>query len=338
MKTYKTAPFDLKKALAGHPLVNRADDDVTDFAKRNKEGYDGLNAHTDTFPYSARDSAGHRISLTAKGRYMQKGDSPCDIFLKIPIAKRSHKKKPAPKAITQPITHPITFPLFLPKDTRISWGTTREDYLAGHAGRQCIPVDHPTEWLGINSGFPLLVRSYPASYTPPQGKLEVMDGKLWDVTTGNGKSAAKNGDEVSSDGANWTPAIAYKYDLPTVPALTYRRPFPSAGNQFVVATAEESSSVEIAAQNRASVMPEIPTIRKSLIAQSDPVNHPAHYTSGGIECIDAIREALGMEGFKAFCRGNVIKYSWRADKKSNQAEDMAKAAWYADRAAGAEKL
>jgi uncharacterized coiled-coil protein SlyX len=67
-------------------------------------------------------------------------------------------------------------------------------------------------------------------------------------------------------------------------------------------------------------------------AQPDPVNRPAHYTSKGIECIDAIREALGEDGFKAFCRGNVIKYSWRADKKGKPAEDMAKAAWYANKA------
>ena len=56
---------------------------------------------------------------------------------------------------------------------------------------------------------------------------------------------------------------------------------------------------------------------------------PAHYTSGKIECIDAIREALGLEGFKAFCRGNVLQYTWRADKKGNPAQDMAKAEWYA---------
>lgn len=65
----------------------------------------------------------------------------------------------------------------------------------------------------------------------------------------------------------------------------------------------------------------------------DMVNHPPHYqTKDGIECIDAIRAALGSEGFKAYCRGQVIKYSWRAGKKGCAAEDMAKAAWYAERA------
>ncbi len=67
-------------------------------------------------------------------------------------------------------------------------------------------------------------------------------------------------------------------------------------------------------------------------ADADPVNHPAHYTSGEIECIDAILSALGPDGFQAFCRGNVIKYAWRADKKGKLGEDLAKAAWYAAKA------
>jgi hypothetical protein len=59
----------------------------------------------------------------------------------------------------------------------------------------------------------------------------------------------------------------------------------------------------------------------------DMVNHPPHYQSdNGIECIDAIRAALGKDGFIAYCRGNAIKYSWR-DKIDNT-EDYKKAAWY----------
>ena len=59
----------------------------------------------------------------------------------------------------------------------------------------------------------------------------------------------------------------------------------------------------------------------------DMVNNPPHYTQGDIECIDAIRAALGPEGFKAFCRGNVIKYNWRCDHK-NGVQDIEKARWY----------
>ena len=32
----------------------------------------------------------------------------------------------------------------------------------------------------------------------------------------------------------------------------------------------------------------------------DNVNHPSHYTFGGVECIDAIEAELGREGFVAY--------------------------------------
>ena len=60
----------------------------------------------------------------------------------------------------------------------------------------------------------------------------------------------------------------------------------------------------------------------------DMVNHPPHYTSGGIECIDAIEAALGPDGFRAFLRGNIIKYNWRCDKKGKSVQDLSKARWY----------
>ena len=63
------------------------------------------------------------------------------------------------------------------------------------------------------------------------------------------------------------------------------------------------------------------------------VNHPAHYTSGDIECIEAIEAALGTTGFVDYCKGNAIKYLWRAGLKWDAKEDLQKAAWYANRAA-----
>ena len=65
-------------------------------------------------------------------------------------------------------------------------------------------------------------------------------------------------------------------------------------------------------------------------------DQPAHYTAGAVEVIDTIREALGKDGFRAFCRGNVIKYSMRAGRKGDEAEDMRKAANYARWASGEE--
>jgi hypothetical protein len=60
---------------------------------------------------------------------------------------------------------------------------------------------------------------------------------------------------------------------------------------------------------------------------SDNVTQPKHYTSAGIECIDAIEAALGPDGFRAYCIGNVIKYNWR-HKLKNGNEDLRKAKVY----------
>lgn len=67
----------------------------------------------------------------------------------------------------------------------------------------------------------------------------------------------------------------------------------------------------------------------------DPVNHPAHYTQGAIECIDAIAAQLGPEGFVAFLRGQLAKYNWRLLAKGDPAENLAKLRWYAERLATA---
>ena len=62
---------------------------------------------------------------------------------------------------------------------------------------------------------------------------------------------------------------------------------------------------------------------------NDIVNHPPHYNNNafGIECIQAIRAALTDEEFKGYCKGNVIKYTWRENYKHG-VEDLNKAAWY----------
>ena len=66
---------------------------------------------------------------------------------------------------------------------------------------------------------------------------------------------------------------------------------------------------------------------------ADMVDHPAHYTRGGVECIDALRSALGERGFVDHCRACAIKYAWRSPHKGAEAEDLRKAAWYLSRAA-----
>lgn len=64
----------------------------------------------------------------------------------------------------------------------------------------------------------------------------------------------------------------------------------------------------------------------------DNVNHPAHYTAGGIECIDAIAAALTCQTdpMHAWLTGQVLKYMWRWPLK-NGLEDLKKARFYLDR-------
>lgn len=63
----------------------------------------------------------------------------------------------------------------------------------------------------------------------------------------------------------------------------------------------------------------------------DMVNHPSHYTQGGIECIDALKAAtVSKMGIEAICTANAIKYLWRYEEK-NGVEDVKKARWYIDR-------
>lgn len=64
---------------------------------------------------------------------------------------------------------------------------------------------------------------------------------------------------------------------------------------------------------------------------ADMVNHPSHYTQGGIECIDALKAAtVSKMGIEAVCTANAIKYLWRYEEK-NGVEDVKKARWYIDR-------
>lgn len=71
--------------------------------------------------------------------------------------------------------------------------------------------------------------------------------------------------------------------------------------------------------------------RREPVVTNDVVNHPSHYTQGGIECIDAVKAAtVGKTGIEAVCVANVVKYLWRYEEK-NGLEDVKKARWYLER-------
>lgn len=59
----------------------------------------------------------------------------------------------------------------------------------------------------------------------------------------------------------------------------------------------------------------------------DMVNHPSHYETDGIQCIDAMVAAQGADAVKEFCVCNAFKYIWRFRHK-NGIEDIKKAVWY----------
>lgn len=66
----------------------------------------------------------------------------------------------------------------------------------------------------------------------------------------------------------------------------------------------------------------------------DSVNHPAHYTSGDIECIDAIENSMSHVEFEGYLKGSVFKYLWRYRNKNALIKDLKKAQWYLNKLIG----
>lgn len=64
---------------------------------------------------------------------------------------------------------------------------------------------------------------------------------------------------------------------------------------------------------------------------NDMVNHPAHYETNGIECIDAMVASQGVEAVQNYCVCNAFKYIWRHQHKGKSDEDIQKAIWYLNR-------
>lgn len=61
------------------------------------------------------------------------------------------------------------------------------------------------------------------------------------------------------------------------------------------------------------------------------VNHPPHYKlANGMESIDVIRAILSPEEYKGWCKGNALKYQFRAGKKdpAKESEDYRKAEFF----------
>lgn len=60
------------------------------------------------------------------------------------------------------------------------------------------------------------------------------------------------------------------------------------------------------------------------------VNHPNHYNTGKIECVDGLQSILSSEAFEGFLQGNCIKYLWRWKYKGG-VQDLKKCKWYLEK-------
>jgi len=63
----------------------------------------------------------------------------------------------------------------------------------------------------------------------------------------------------------------------------------------------------------------------------DMVNHPDHYTTGGIETLKVIEAKMSKEAYQGYLQGNVLKYLLRCDYKGKKQEDILKAQFYLNR-------
>ena len=64
---------------------------------------------------------------------------------------------------------------------------------------------------------------------------------------------------------------------------------------------------------------------------NDMVNRSKHYMlANGIESKDVVRAILTEEEYRGWCKGNALKYQFRAGKKdpSKIKEDYQKAVWF----------
>jgi len=97
----------------------------------------------------------------------------------------------------------------------------------------------------------------------------------------------------------------------------YRKPEPGEDDDYPVG--DENGPAEL----RETFPAPVP-------AEDLEVAEPDHYTRGDVECIDAIKAALGPAGFEGWCVGGAIKYLWRYRHKGRPRQDLEKARRFID--------
>ena len=73
--------------------------------------------------------------------------------------------------------------------------------------------------------------------------------------------------------------------------------------------------------------------KKEKESKNDGVNHPSHYTSGNVEVIDIIEDAVkdAPDTIVSGLQWQVLKYMLRMWLKDNPQKDAQKAQWYLNR-------
>jgi lipoate-protein ligase B len=64
---------------------------------------------------------------------------------------------------------------------------------------------------------------------------------------------------------------------------------------------------------------------------ADMVNHPPHYTQGGMETIDIMEAKSTPEEFKGHLKLTAFKYLTRAGHKESELQDAKKTQWYVNK-------
>lgn len=141
------------------------------------------------------------------------------------------------------------------------------------------------------------------------------------------KNNAKRAKIVAAINAGQMTTSEIAREFGTTYQYVYSIKYAMKGKELASDSAEEQLSLPLDGE----LPPAVVKLRAKLDAQSvgkqtEAVNHPPHYTAGGIETIDFI-EAKNLN----FRLANVVKYVSRASHKGKQLEDLRKAQWYLSR-------
>ena len=116
--------------------------------------------------------------------------------------------------------------------------------------------------------------------------------------------------------------------LEVKPALVYAVKYKRPNNVSPAVPKPKEVNIDAVHNNRTfSVTVDMTKVQEKVAA--DMVNHPPHYTAGGIETIDFLQAKLTREEFIGYLKGNVLKYGSRLGKKGDVSIDAGKMAWYA---------